>query len=97
MRNVFLNVIRNSIKVLQFSFEKLGNRSAKKSAHSFERSAKRVPLTFRLRSGSGSATQICSNEWEWECHSKNKGVLNPLLIVLKDCTKSIWKLLPIHF
>ena len=29
-------------------------------------------------SGSGSATQIFSNEWEWECHSKNKGVLNPL-------------------
>ena len=42
MRNVFLNVIRNSIRVLQFLVKKLGNRSAKKSAHSFERSAKRV-------------------------------------------------------
>ena len=81
MRNVFLNVIRNSIRVLQFLVKKLGNRSAKKSAHSFERSAKRVPLNFRFRSG--SATQIYSNEWEWECHSKNKGVLNPLTFY--DC------------
>ena len=48
MRNVFLNVIRNSIRVLQFPVKKLGNRSAKKSAHSFERSAKRVPLNFRF-------------------------------------------------
>ena len=86
MKNVFLNLIRNSFKVLQFPVYKLGNRSAKKSVHSFERSAKRVPLTFRLRSGSRSATQICSNEWEWECHSKNKGVLNPLksMFVRKD-------------
>ena len=92
MRNVFLNVIRNSIRVLQFPVKKLGNRSAKKSAHSFERSAKRVPLTFRFRSGSGSATQICSNEWEWECHSKNKGVLN--LLLTKCITTKINKIRP---
>ena len=38
-----------------------------------------MPLNFQWRSGSGSATQSFSSEWEWECHSKNKGVLNPLL------------------
>ena len=39
-----------------------------------------MPLNFQWRSGSGSATQSFSSEWEWECHSKNKGVLNPLNI-----------------
>ena len=37
-----------------------------------------MPLFFQCRSGSGSATQIFCHELEWECHSKNKGVLNPL-------------------
>ena len=41
-----------------------------------------MPLNFQFRSGSGSATQIYSNEWEWECHSKNKGVLNLLLMTI---------------
>ena len=46
-----------------------------------------MPLNFQFRSGSGSATQIYSNEWEWECHSKNKGVLNPLKFSI--CLKSL--------
>ena len=66
MNIVSLDLIRNSFKVLQFPVYKLGNRSAKKSAYSFERSAKRVTLNLQFRSGSGSATQIYINEWEWE-------------------------------
>ena len=68
----------NHYKIRDLSLKKLDNRSAKRSTHSFKRSAKRVSLFFQCRSGSESAFQIFSNEWEWECHSKNKGVLNPL-------------------
>ena len=45
---------------------------------------KGVPLNFQCWSGSGSATQFVSSECEWKCHSKNKGVLNPLLITYKE-------------
>ena len=57
-KNFLLNPIRKSFNVLQFPVLKLGNRSAKKSVHSFERSAKRVPLTFRFRVGSRSASKF---------------------------------------
>ena len=40
-----------------------------------------MPLNFQCRSGSGSATQFFSGELEWECHSKNKGVLKSMIVI----------------